>query len=134
MFLAIMSSGSIASWAIFKEYSFIFGSLIAMSQVLSAVKSYLPFAKRLKSLQGITNDLETLFLEMENEWYNVSVGKLTEEQIHKSYMRYKNKKHQIMQKYLGASPLPTNRTLMEKAEHDVNLYFKTFYSEETANE
>ena len=45
-FLAITSSSSIGGWAIWQEYGMIWGSLIAASQVVNAVKGFLPFQKR----------------------------------------------------------------------------------------
>jgi hypothetical protein len=62
MFLAVMANGSIASWVVWKEYSFIWGLLIALSQLINAIKVYLPYQKRLKNLESITKELETLFL------------------------------------------------------------------------
>ena len=128
IFLALASSGSIASWVIWKEYSFIWGAVIALSQAINAVKGYLPYSKRLKALHGITNDLESLFLSMENNWFNVSEGKLTEEEIHRLHMQYKGKRRQIIQKYLGSSPLPENQVIMDKAVKNAKFYFNNFYS------
>jgi len=91
MFLATAASGSIASWVVWKDYSFLWGSIIAFSQVVNAIKSYLPYKKRLKALQGITNDLESLFLVMEDNWFKVSEGLLNKEEIHKLHMRFKEK-------------------------------------------
>jgi len=127
MFLAISSSSSIAGWVIWKDYSFVWGAVIAISQAINAVKNYLPYSKRLKSLQGITNDLESLFLSMENQWFNVSEGKLTEEDVHLLHMRYKTKRRQIIQKHLGAAPLPNNNDMMEKAKESARTYFNNFY-------
>lgn len=128
MFLAIASSGSIAGWVIWNELSFVWGVIIAISQAINAVKPYLPYAKRLKSLQGITNDLESLFLTMEDNWFKVSEGSLTEEQIHKLHMRCKEKRRQIIQKYLGATPLPENIKLMNQAKIYTQSYFNNFYN------
>lgn len=127
MFLAFSSSGSIGAWVIWKDYSFIWAGIIALSQVINAVKSFLPYSKRLKALQGVTNDLESLFLSMENRWYDVSEGKLTEEEIHKIHMNYKEKRRQIIQKHLTASPLPHNQKLMDKATNNARTYFTNFY-------
>jgi len=127
MFLAITSSGSIAGWVIWRDLSFIWGAAIALSQVINAIKIYLPYSKRLKSLQGITNDLESLFLSMENGWFNVSEGKLTDEETHKLHMRYKEKRRQIIQKHLGAAPLPDNNKMMEEAKKNAASYFNNFY-------
>ena len=127
MFLAISSSGSIAGWVVWKDYSFVWGAVIALSQVINAVKIYLPYSKRLKSLQGITNDLESLFLSMENDWFNVSEGMLTEQEIHSLHMRYKQKRRQIIHKYLGVAPLPNDDNMLESAKNNAALYFNNFY-------
>jgi len=127
MFLAISSSGSIAGWVIWKDHSFVWGAIIAISQAINAVKAYLPYAKRLKSLQGITNDLESLFLSMESNWFSVSEGKLTEEEVHRLHMALKQKRRQIIQKHLGASPLPEESAMMEKAKESAKVYFNNFY-------
>ncbi|TDF42123.1 hypothetical protein EYS14_04610 [Alteromonadaceae bacterium M269] len=128
IFLAIASNGSIASWVIWKELSPIWGAIIAVSQAINAIKGLLPYSKRLKSLQNITNDLESLFLAMENKWFDVAEGKLTEEQIHKLHMQFKEKRRQIIQKHLGSSPLPENTDLLNKAKKDTQTYFNNFYS------
>jgi hypothetical protein len=127
MFLALTSNSSIAAWVIWKDLSIFWGAIIAISQAANVIKSYLPYSKRLKSLQGITNDLESLFLAMENKWFDVSEGKLAEEDIHKLHMRFKEKRRQIVQKYLSSAPLPENDAMMEKAKDSAKTYFNNFY-------
>ncbi|KJF93834.1 hypothetical protein CTN03_03555 [Photobacterium angustum] len=127
MFLALTSNASIAGWVIWQEYSFFWGTAIAISQAINAIKTFLPYSKRLKSLQGLTNDLESLFLSMESKWFDVSEGALTEEQIHKLHMGYKEKRRQLIQKYLGTTPLPENKKMMDKAKKSAQCYFQNFY-------
>ena len=127
MFIAIMANGSIASWVVWKEYSFIWGLLIALSQLINAIKVYLPYQKRLKSLESITKELETLFLVMETAWFDVSEGKLTEQEIHKQRMDMKKKNQQLTDKYFGGNPLPHDKKLLIKAKDQAVSYFKTFY-------
>lgn len=128
--LAVSSSGSIAGWAIWTYYQFVWAFIIAFSQVINAIKGYLPYSKRLKSLFGITNDFGALFLSMENDWFNISEGKYSKERIHKIHMKYKEKRRQIIQKHLGASPLPNNEKLMQLSIKDARVYFNNFYSSE----
>jgi hypothetical protein len=128
MFLAFTSNASVAGWIIWKDFSIVWGAIIAVSQAINAIKGYLPYSKRLKALQGLTNDLESLFLSMENKWFDVSEGRLNEEEIHKLHMIYKEKRRQIIQKYLGSSPLPENPNMLEKAKEGARTYFSNFYS------
>src|SRR5271154_6548738 len=42
---AIASSAGIAAWAVWKEYAFLWGVIIALSQVADALKEVFPFTK-----------------------------------------------------------------------------------------
>ena len=46
IFLAITSSSSIGGWVIWNEYGIIWGSLIAVSQVINAIKRFLPLKSK----------------------------------------------------------------------------------------
>lgn len=127
MFLAIASSSSIASWAIWSQFSFVWATLIAFSQVISAIKSHLPYSKRLKALHGITNDLEALFLAMESDWFAIAEGQLPDDDTHKLHMNYKEKRRIIINKYLGSDPLPVIDSLLAEANEQAGQYFKNFY-------
>ncbi|MBM4864706.1 hypothetical protein HYO48_22065 [Vibrio parahaemolyticus] len=128
IFLAIASSGSIAGWVIWQPLSFVWGAIIALSQAINAVKPYLPYAKRLKSLQSASNELESVFISMEGLWFKVSEGELTAEQVHSLQMKYKEKIRQISQKHFGSSTLPENKKLLSKAQATAKIYFDNFYS------
>ena len=80
---AVTSSASIAGWAIWQSYGFAWGLVIAVSQVISATKQYLPYETRRKSCNDTCKELENLFIQSESDWYYVSVGTLTNEEIHK---------------------------------------------------
>lgn len=130
MFLAVTSSSSICGWAIFKEFAFFWGAIIALSQLLNAVKPHLPYSKRLKSLHGITNEMDALCIAMETKWFDVSEGKLEIEEIHKLRMSIKKKKREISHKYLTTNPLPKNDKFMKTAVFMAATYFNNFYTEE----
>lgn len=130
IFLAITSSSSICGWAIFKEYAFVWGSLIAVSQLINAIKTYLPYSNRLKSLRGITNEIDALCIAMETKWFDVSEGKLESVDIHSIQMTIKNKKREIEHKYLTVNPLPKNDKFLNKAKSMAITYFTNLYGED----
>ena len=98
-FCAIASSSSIAAWTIWEECSFIWGFIIAISQVLTAIKEYFPFAKRLKLLKPFIDDLKLLYLKMEYEWYKVAEGEFSENEINTLLYTYKKEISNIEGKY-----------------------------------
>ena len=65
MFSAIASSASIGAWVVWKDYAFLWGTLIASAQVLNAVRQYLPYKDRLRCYAALRSELEELLLGVE---------------------------------------------------------------------
>lgn len=53
IFLAVASSSSIAGWALWKDYQAVWAVVIALSQVVTAVKPLLPYKRRLAALSSL---------------------------------------------------------------------------------
>ena len=70
--LAIASSGSIASWTIWDEYAIYWGGLIALSQLITALKPIFPFHKHVHTLNHRCYKQELLFLELIEMWQNLN--------------------------------------------------------------
>jgi hypothetical protein len=128
MFLALASSGSIAGWAVWNEYQYVWAIIVASSQVVNAIKSHLPFTKRIKALGALSAELESLFLSMENHWFNVAEGRLSEEEIHQLHMKIKEQRRMAIQKNIGTIDVPLDQKLMDEATLNAKQYFENFYS------
>src|SRR3984893_19524878 len=59
---AIASSGSIAAWALWKEHAFVWGAIIAASQVADALREVFPFNKKHKAASAHTITLGSIFI------------------------------------------------------------------------
>lgn len=127
IFLAITSSSSIAAWAIWSEYGFIWALLIAISQVVTAIKPHLPFSKRLEVLSRISNQLQTLFNKADFQWYKVSYGELTENEINDALFQLREQYTENVGKVLELEPLPENETFRKSADKKAEEYFKSAY-------
>lgn len=137
MFTALTSSTAVAGWVLWREtvtiwgitvsFAFVWMTIIMLSQVINAVKEYLPYKKRLHSLSTLSNDFNSLVLVMENDWYKVSRGLLTEEEINDLHMEMKRKKHEAMAKSFPDASLPTKRRLLARADTDTQLYVETYF-------
>ena len=122
MFLAIVSSGSIAGWAVWKEAQFIWALLIAMSQVINAVRQFLPYRERMKALSALSRELEELAIHMEIKWLEISIGELTEKEMRKLYADMLIKTSSAAQKHFPNNSVPRIDKLMRKAETDAKAY------------
>lgn len=127
IFMAITSSASIGAWVIWKDLSILWASIIAASQVISAISPHLPFKERLKTYSSVLHELEELFIQTESKWHEVAAGKMDEEEINKSRTNLRLQKHKILKKNLASSVIPDNSEKAEKAEKLALNYFSTFY-------
>ena len=126
-FTAITSSAAIGAWVVWKDLSWIWGFLIAASQVLHAIKEYLPYKKRLRALSSLSPDLNALSLVAENDWFKVSRGLLEELEIHDLYMKLKKKKQEAVHKNFPGTSLPLAKKLLACADQDTENYLRTYY-------
>ncbi|MEG7597098.1 hypothetical protein H2659_17795 [Vibrio cholerae] len=127
IFMAIASSASIATWALWKEHQMVWACIIALSQVVTAIKPFLPYRKRLKAMSELNNQVQAIFLEAETIWYKVSEGLLTEEEIHEETVRLKGRILSAERASLNGIVLPRKIKLKEAAENAADEYFTENY-------
>ena len=125
-FLAIVSSSAIASWAIWKEQNFIWAFLIALSQVIGAIKHLLPFAQREKLIRVTLPELSKISSEVELEYYKVANGLISNQDIHNKTIEFKRKKSNVISR-LDENALPEKNDFMTKAEEKTKIYFDSYY-------
>jgi hypothetical protein len=139
-FSAITSSSAVAGWVLWHgsvtlfgiviDFRFVWSAIIMVAQVITAVKEYLPYKKRLNSLSTMSNDLNSLALGMENDWFKVSRGLLTDEEVNDLHMDTKRRKHEATVKSFPNTSLPEDRRSLERANSDTQVYVQTFFGGE----
>jgi hypothetical protein len=127
IFLAITSSSSICGWAIWSQISFIWGLIIALSQLINAIKFFLPYRTRLKALGNTLKEIEELLVKCELKWFDVAEGKLSDEEINRLQFEFRGKKLKILKENFGATSLPINNNFFNHAEELSNTYINNFY-------
>jgi hypothetical protein len=123
---AIASAGSIAGWAIWKDYAFAWGIVIALAQVTDALKDVFPFAKIYKSASDYAMVLRSLFIDAQLEWDNISLGRFSDDEI--ALRTHKLRKLQLEAEQRSfPQGLNTNSNLFRKAQDEARLYFDEKY-------
>lgn len=122
---AITSSSSIAAWVIWQQYSWVWGSLIATSQVISATKNFLPWEQRSKNLINLYNEYQLLIVEFERNWYDVATGYLTEKKIHDLTVDLVHKRVILQSKHLKET-LSKNKKYVKLAEVEKDIHLKKY--------
>jgi hypothetical protein len=97
---AIASAGGIAAWAIWKQYAYVWACIIAVSQVVDALKNVFPFYKRREALSRWSRTLSRLFVEAQRDWDAISGGEVTDARIRKMSHQLRSKKQQAEAKYI----------------------------------
>jgi len=124
--LKVTSSSSIAGWLIWKDFGFLWAFILGISQVLEAIKNYLPYEKRIKPLKKLISNQESLLIKIENLWYKVSNGKVEDEEIHNLYIRLKAKIKTMEDNCLMNVEIPEYKWVVSKAKKSTEAYFKNF--------
>jgi hypothetical protein len=127
IFLAVTSSSSICSWAIWQKYNFVWAFIIALSQLITAIKMFLPYKNRLKVITGLQNEFEEIADYCELRWFDVAEGKLTSQEIHELRFTIKQKINKALRKHIGTTTLPIKKSYFKVAQRLTRAYFQNFY-------
>lgn len=128
IFCAIASSASIAAWAVWTEWAYIWGFIIAISQVLTAVKEFFPHARQLKMIKQFVEEMKFIYINMEQEWFRVAEGELTENEINNLLFMHKKKVVELESKYLNENMLIENAEYAKEAGKKCDEYFEKNFS------
>ena len=126
---AVASSTSIGAWAVWRDHAIIWALIIAASQVLTAIRAYLPYKTRLRALATLGVDLEALALVAEADWFKVSRGALEAADIHALTMALKTKALRATSKSFNGASLPERAKLLQGAEATTQNYMAVFTQE-----
>ena len=127
IFLAIAASTSIGGWVIWQEYAFIWGFVIAASQVLGVINQYLPYKKRIKEISELKAKWMPIYNEAEYKWFNVERGELTDQEINDLRYRLNKEWSELDGQYFQADVLPRNEGFVKAAEQKKNEYFAKMF-------
>lgn len=121
-FLSVMSVGALSiAWGN-KETGIIPIVFICISQILFAIKPYMPFNKRVVELNKIIGQYEYLFNDM--ECYFCLIDKEIDETIVQKINEYRNKRSKFQQECLKNDTLPINEKFALKAKSMAENYFE----------
>lgn len=133
MFLAVASSGSIAAWAVWRQFPYVWAAIIAIAQVVTAVKAYLPYQRRIEGIVGLGSDIAQTLIFAEEHWFDVSEGDLYDDDIHALTMQVRKDRILAQDTHFKENPLPRNEKCVAAATDEADTYFRTFYGEAIAD-
>ena len=124
---AVAASSSIALWAVWQKYAFLWASIIAASQLADALRDVFPFVKRRKALSAWVRQLNRLFILAQRDWAAIAGGRCTEKQLRKLLHTLRSRKQALESRYVPDG-LVKKHKLFEAAEHEAVAYFESRYN------
>lgn len=103
--------------------------LIAASQVLNAIRPFLPYKERMKALSALSRELEELAIHMEIKWLEISVGELSEKEMKKLCADMLTKTSSAAHKHFPNNSIPDNQKLLSRAEQSATAYLSSHINE-----
>ena len=122
--MAIISSGSVATWAIWKQLPVLWMALVMGSQIVSVIKDYLPYRKRINELSDLKCQLTFIYTEIEEKWLQVSDGTFNEHEINDLIYQFNRQWNEIDAKYFINDFLPYSKRIADQAQQITNAYVR----------
>ena len=131
IFLAILSSGSVAAWAIWQQYPIFWAILIAASQVVSVIYDFLPYNTRISDLTSLIVVSSRIALEMEKCYFDYCFEEITETEAKDKYFQLLKEEDEAENKCFLESSLPLRNRYAKEAYDEATAYFLATFGEDT---
>jgi hypothetical protein len=125
--LAIISTGSLGGFFLWDNAQILWATILVAAQVVTAIKPYLPYAKRSQEIENAIIELTIIYEEIEEKWNDIYSDKLDDDDINILYYQFCKKWDKADAKYLVNDSLPRNPKLITKAHEENELYFKNTF-------
>ena len=126
IFKAIVTSGTIGAWAVWKEHAFLWGTLLAAAQVLDAAKEFMPQTKNIRNASDFVAALESILIDARYEWYEMFNGRYDADEIMARWRKLAKLLSETEGKYFPEG-LQRDTKRQRLAEADADAYFKREY-------
>lgn len=127
MTLATTSCLSLGFWTQFSEYGFVWGLIIAISQVGSAIQHLLPYERRRNVILNADRDFTELFLDSQKHLENMHDSKISESGIGKKLNDLRAKKADLGNWHFKSIILPEIEKFHKIASRVADDFFRLHY-------
>ncbi|MGD0911836.1 MAG: hypothetical protein ABR928_08065 [Terracidiphilus sp.] len=111
---------------VWERYAFVWGAIIAASELADALKDVFPFAKKHKAAGAHSMTLDNLFNDVQLEWENIFSGRYSDEEIMNRLHRLRKLQLDALQRNFPDG-LAERPKLLIQAKLIAETYFKSAY-------
>ncbi len=132
--LAVITSGSVTAWFVWKSVPLLWAVIVAVSQVVSIVKGYIPFLEYIAPLKYLLPELEKMLIEMDYKWELINRAEYDDDSAINDLIYSCDCQWSSMQnKYMPGVSL-ANARLQAKADQSAIDFFSQRYPQKEVNE
>ena len=114
------------TWSTIPVVGTICAITILVSQVISAISEKFPYESRKLELREMLDELEPLYLKMEDDWRSIQNLKMLNNKIQEAIQKYDRKQAEIKRHYFKDDALPEREKIRTQADDLTEEYFKYF--------
>ena len=125
--LAVTSTGALGALIICDEMQIVLTIVLAITQVITSVRPYMPFHNRMDALDKGISQLNVLYNKIESKWNQIATGKMDDEEINRLYYEVQKEWEEIESKILKKDSLPRKSKFIERANEENEKYFNVIF-------
>lgn len=121
--LAIISTGSLIGLFAWDEGQKILAIILALAQIVTAARPFLPFERRVNELDKGILLLNRVYSDIEKKWNEINIEGVEDSQINEFYYNYLKQWEEVDGEILQKDSLPYIEKYYTKAGEDNERYF-----------
>lgn len=125
--LAVISTGSLGALLFTDEAQKALIIILALAQIVTAAKPYLPFQSRMNEIDKGLVALNLIYNDIEKEWNSIFNGEYDEHTINQLYYDLSKRWEKADAEILKNDSLPQKEKLILKADKEKNHYFEVMF-------
>lgn len=127
--ISVFTASSVASWQIWQVYTDVWAWIVAITQVLAIVNASLPFNNRIEFLKKAEPSFLKICTLVENHWYDVQHGRLSEDNINDFITRIEEEWACVEQTYLNEECMTNNQQITDLADEKMGIFMQKYQQE-----
>jgi len=125
--LAIASTGSVATWALWNKFPWIWSFIVAISQLLHVAKHHLPYLKYERDLIEMSIKYDDIYLKYEMLWYDYEQKKINGIQAEENFYKLRQNENKLENDYKTVR-CPEIKGIIKKAHLETLKSLKLHFS------
>lgn len=129
--LAVISTGALGALIFCEEMQIILTVILALAQIVTAARPYLPFRNRMNALDKGICHLNIIYYKIESNWNKIVVSEMDDAEVNSLYYDFLKEWDKVDSNILKRDSLPRKKKFIEQASQENKEYFSIMFGGNT---